>query len=203
MIARSTALRRGFAVALAAVLVTSGCAAGRDSQTSNQVPSQDGTNADAGTMALRGLALLAPSSGTFYGPGSAIPLKLVLVNNGLSNDELTSITTSVAGGWASYSSSTQAALAIDPSAAPHTKQGRLEVKELPKAETPVVVPTGQRVSWGVPDSASVLVLLSSVGRVYPGDSVKMTFTFSQAGSVTTEVPVQLSSDQGDSAVGSS
>ena len=263
MFAPSTPMRRVAAVALASALVTSGCAAGRDAQTQNQIPTQDGTNANAGSMALRGLSLQAPSSGTSYAPGSAIPLRLVLVNNGISNDKLTNIVTTSARGWASFRTAAQAASVIDqqpshqtpgssgPSATgtPGTSPSATTSQSTPSsttssgttssgttktrkkhatkqrtstsssaststtpatsattsastsaAETSVVIPAGQRVSWAVPDSRRVLVLLTSVGRIYPGSSVKLTFTFAKAGSVTVVVPVQTSSDPGDSTI---
>lgn len=232
MIAASAVARRGFGLALVAVLITSGCAAGRDSQTSNQIATQDGTNANAGTMALRGLSLVGPTA-TSYAPGSAIKMRLVLVNNGIHDDRLTNIVTTVARGWASYRNASQARLAISeqnssttpgsagPSAsstpgtsasatasAPSSPGSQSSSPttvapstpaNVPQPETAVVIPAGQRVSWGVPDSKRVLVLLSSVGKVYPGTTVKITFTFARAGSVSVEVPVQLSTEPADSA----
>ena len=86
---------------LALALSLSACAAGRDAQTADQKPSQDGVNADVGSMALRGVAL-QPPSGTSYKAGSNAQLAVVLVNNGSATDRLTAISTSAAGGWSAY-----------------------------------------------------------------------------------------------------
>ncbi|MBE7189326.1 hypothetical protein [Jatrophihabitans endophyticus] len=216
MFAPSTAVRRGFVCALAAVLVTSGCAAGRDAQTQNQVPSQDGTNANAGSMALRGIALTAPTSGAAWSAGSTIPMRLVLVNNGTSTDRLTNIVTSAARGWAGYRSAAQASAAASAQTASTTpgtsgasastspgapsssaSSSSASSSSAPAtsssttgAETAISIPAGQRVSFGVPDSQRVLALLSSLGHLYAGTTVKVTFTFAKAGSVTAAVPVQ-------------
>ena len=147
-----------------------------------------------------------------WSAGSTIPMRLVLVNNGTSNDRLTNIVTSAARGWAGYRTAAQASAAASsqttsstpgtsgpsastspgatPSSAAVTSSAAATSSSSSGAETAISIPAGQRVSFGVPDSQRVLALLSSLGHLYAGTTVKVTFTFAKAGSVTAAVPVQ-------------
>jgi copper(I)-binding protein len=70
----------------------------------------------------------------------------------------------------------------------------------PASSTPAALPTGSqsvsipargRASFGTPDATGGLLLTGFTRRVFPGTTVRITFTFARAGSVTVSVPVQL------------
>lgn len=96
---RSGARRHGVkalaAVALGAGLLLSGCAAGQISQTAQEVAAIDGGNATVGDIGVRN-ALLATPDAANYATGSNVKLLMVLSNDGLSADTLTSISTPAA-----------------------------------------------------------------------------------------------------------
>ena len=97
--ARSGAIRR-FAVAAAtaasgAVLIA-GCAAGQDTQTTNQRPPIDGASADAGDISIRTAAVAASDLGSSYAKGSDAQLRLVIINNGPAQVELQSVSSPMA-----------------------------------------------------------------------------------------------------------
>jgi copper(I)-binding protein len=193
-------LRRvGIGLVVAAALLTSACAAGQDAQTAEQKTTLDGTNADLGSIGLRGLAIEAPDA-AFYPAGSDAAVKLVLVNSGTRADRLTSITTSSASGWAVYRSTAEAdsvqnaaasALAPAPSSSASTPASST-ASPPPVGSTSVPVPAGGRVSYGVPSATGALLLLHTKGHLYPGMTVELTFTFANAGTIDVAVPIQLS-----------
>jgi hypothetical protein len=101
--------RLGLAVAIAAALITSACAAGQDAQTAVEHPAIDGTEADVGSMNLRGLVIEPPRGSTpYYATGADAPVKLVVVNSGSSTDKLTSITSSAISDWGAFASAADA-----------------------------------------------------------------------------------------------
>jgi hypothetical protein len=223
----------GAAAAVAATLLTSACAAGREAQTADQVPTQDGVNATVRNIALRGLSVEAPAA-DYYVAGSDIVVNLVLVNTGNTDDALTGITTSSATGWGSYASvgdaaqvqgaANSAALASaspsaaassattpDDSATPVTgragrRPGRTRssaastTAPVPTASKNVAIPAGERVSYGVPDATGELLLTGTTGRLYPGNSVTLDFTFAHAGDIKVIVPIQLSGNPGEASI---
>ena len=126
---------------LALALSLSACAAGRDAQTANQKPSQDGVNADVGSIALRGVAL-QPPSGTSYKAGSNAQLAVVLVNNGSATDRLTAISTSAAGGWSAYPTTAAAAQVAGRRGGQSTSGGtQIGVRPVRRAHAPSASPT--------------------------------------------------------------
>lgn len=215
-IRRSVSRTIGLAAALA--LLTSACAAGQLAQTAEQKASIDGTNKSVGPIDLRAVAIEAPPIGTAaYRPRTAAELKLVLVNTSTKQDTLTSITTSAAGGWATFANYSDAfhvqqarAAAVDgttspsaaPSSSPSPSSSRRPSKSssaplpksssaLPKGSQLVVLPPGNRVSFGTPEATGAILLLPLTKALYPGSTANITFTFTNAGSVTFAVPVQL------------
>lgn len=97
--ARTGAIRR-FAVAAAiaasgAVLIA-GCAAGQDTQTTNQRPPIDGASTDAGAISIRTAAVAASDLGSSYAKGSDAQLRLVIINNGPQQVQLQSVSSPVA-----------------------------------------------------------------------------------------------------------
>jgi copper(I)-binding protein len=101
-------VRRGLGLAVAASLLTAGCAAGQLAATADQNPTQDGTDAAIGSIALRGVAVQTPPTGVAYQVGSDAQLRIVLANSSRTADRLTSITTSVAAGWGAFKTTADA-----------------------------------------------------------------------------------------------
>ena len=175
--------RIGIGLAVAVALLTSACAAGQKAQSANVHESIDGTSVHVGEITLGGLAIETPKS-VSYPAGSNVPVRVVIVNSGEKSDKLTGITSTSFSGWGTFDSSADADAA---QAAPSSGAA-----PAPKAHTSISIAAGERASFGVPDSKKVLLLARSKTVLYPGTTVSLTFTFSNAGSVTVEVPIQLS-----------
>lgn len=94
---RSAGRSRAVLVALVAVggVTLAGCGAGQQAQTAEQRPTIDGTNAQAGSLALRGIAIQYPEGGVHV-QGSDARLRLVLVNEGRQPDALVEVRTDAA-----------------------------------------------------------------------------------------------------------
>jgi periplasmic copper chaperone A len=201
VIAEPVPMRRlGIGVAVAVALVTSGCGAGQVAATANQRAVEAGTQADAGTIAIRGLLIQPPNGGTpSYKVGAAVPVTAVIVNSGTKADQLTGITSSAFSSWGAFqtigegdavaAAAGQAVLTPNPGG-----------PSLPTPSTNVAIAPGSRVSWGVPDATGELLLMHLKQRLFPGTTVVLTFTFANAGSVDVRVPVGLSSDPNTSVI---
>jgi copper(I)-binding protein len=213
----SAVRRLGIAAAVAASLLTSACAAGRHAQTAQERATLDGTYASVGSIDLRGLAIAAPS-GPSYPAGSAVTVKLVLINSSTGrsakSDTLVGISSPAFNGWAAYPTiaAAQAATSGPTSAASSSSSGNVatsppatqgesisaapSVSTTPSAGGPVTsvpIGPGQRISWGVPEATGALVLTGAKRAIYPGSTIPITFSFTDAGAVTVAVPVQITS----------
>jgi copper(I)-binding protein len=187
----------GLAIACAALL-SAGCAAGQHAATAQELPAIDAANgANVGNLQLRALAVEAPATGTSYPKGSDAYLMLTIVNTGRSNDTLTGVSTPAAAGWAAYPSTTAAAFAA---AASSTSPSSAPTSPPSGAQTKVVIPAQTSVGFSVPTTQQVLLLSNLTSPLYTAQSIKITFTFTDAGSVTIAVPVQLSSTPATSVV---
>lgn len=71
---------------------------------------------------------------------------------------------------------------------------------IPAIPLPIPIPAAGSLSFGVPSSPKVLVLTGLTGELHTAQSVKITFSFANAGSVTIFVPVQLSSSAPESVI---
>jgi hypothetical protein len=183
---RATARRTGVAGLAAAALLTAGCTAGQHAQTAAEQETLDGTSVRVGQhITIGGVALLTPTDGTSWARGSSVPLKAIVVNSGRQADQLVSITSSAITSWGAYPSLFQATGA---NAAPGAGAS---------TPNPIDVPAQGRVVFsaesGSPAGTRVLAVSGIKAPLYPGSSISLTFTFASAGSVTAQVPVQLSS----------
>lgn len=184
-------VRWGLAVATA--LLASACAAGKQAQTVEETPVNDANDANAGTIALRAVAV-EPPSGNYYAKGSSAQLQMVLVNVGSNPDTLTSITSPAFSSWSSLPKTGGASpLALSSSS----------VGSLPTAggTQRVTLPPGVRVSYGVPDATRILQVTGIKQVLWPGSAIRVTFTFDRAGSKSVMVPIQLTTPPGTQAVG--
>ena len=182
-----TMRRTGIGLVIAvAVLITSACAAGKQAQTAYERPTIDGSNADIGDIALRGIAIAAPAHGT-YAAGNDVTIIGVIVNDGQKADALTGVTTTAANGWGAFKSAADAAAVVtsDEGASSASKA------TLPIAAKSVTIAPGERAAFGVPDSTGALLLTDLKAQLYPAQTVKITFKFAHAGAVTMFVLVQI------------
>ncbi|SFB07711.1 Copper(I)-binding protein [Amycolatopsis marina] len=176
---------------LGAVLFIAGCGAGQITQTDTQEAAINGAAANAGTLAIRDAELVFPEAVSttesgqpvyYYPSGSQAIAELVIVNEGATDDELVSVTSEAAGNV--------------------SVQGDRDVVQ---RSTLVIGPIGEDVNADLPQSASVpppseeqvddqvghasIVLEQLTREIWPGQSVPVTFTFKNAGSVTVDMPV--------------
>jgi copper(I)-binding protein len=210
---RRIGIRLVAVLAALTALTTSACAAGQKAQTADESPAIDGARGSVGTMQLHAVAIKTPS-GMSYGVGASAEVELVIVNTGSTDDALVGVSSTVATSSAVYPSATVAASVLastaavaTPSAsgsatgsatASATASGSATASATGSSSAPpslssLPVGAGQRVPLGISDADKVLVLIGLTKALYPGTSVPITFTFSTAGSVTIDVPVQLTS----------
>jgi copper(I)-binding protein len=195
----SVSALRAALIALGAAVLTAACAAGQQAQTSVEKPSIDGTEGSIGQISLVNVSFHAPS-GTSYAAGADAGMSVYISNGADSADKLTNVSSSAfPGGWSvvkssSLSSATPSATPLPAStSSPATTTG-----------TPLKIPAGSAVGLGLSgigadggDSPKTLVLkglASGAAPLTPGMSVKVTFTFANAGQTTLTVPVHLSSE---------
>jgi copper(I)-binding protein len=168
---------------VAAALLTSACAAGQKAQTADENETQDGNIARVGSITVAGIAIQSPPQAS-YPADSAVPLRMVLVNSGRSDDTLTSITSTQITGWGAYRTRAAASAAAQSGGTASGAGG---------ATTSVPVGSNARVSFGTPDAKGAVLLNGIKTDLHPGMSISLTLTFDRAGSTTVQVPVQLSS----------
>lgn len=83
-------------IAAGLVLVLTGCGANFESQTYATRSSAEGTNAAAGAIAVRDVAIAPPESGDTYDEGDDVDVELTLTNDGPEDDRLVEVTTPAA-----------------------------------------------------------------------------------------------------------
>jgi hypothetical protein len=184
---RAGVLRAGLATLCAAVLTTA-CAAGEQAQTAQEQPTLDGTLGKIHNIRLNGVAFHAPSGGPSYPAGADVPMSVFITNSGTSSDSLTNVTSTAFSGWSIESSSSLATSTSGSSAS--------------ASQSPEKIAAGTSLSLGLrnlnPDgtgSPQTLVmtgLAKKAAPLWPGGSIKVTFTFAKAGQTTLIVPVELS-----------
>lgn len=188
---RVAARRAGLAGVVAATVVTAGCTAGQRAQTAEVPETRDAVTVRIGpTITLGGAAVEAPTDDVSWASGANVPLKLVVVNSGRTDDKLTSITSPSITGWNAYASAGAASAANAPSS------GSAATPASSSAPSPVTIPALSAVLFGTQHApgapASRVLLLTGVkSTLYPGSVIEVTFTFARAGSATVEVPVQV------------
>lgn len=93
--ASTTVFRNRRRVTAAATLVlvplASGCAAGKDAQTSRQYQATEAVSATHNGMEIRNLFVLGPDQGQSLPAGAAVPVYLALINNSAKPDQLLTI----------------------------------------------------------------------------------------------------------------
>lgn len=215
----ATARRAGIGGVVAALLLTSACAAGQRAETAEEKPTLDGTETNVGPMQLRGLALQAPVVHPYYPAGSDVAITVVMSNSGTSTDRLTGVSSAAFTSWSAFDSKAQAQAAQDAadplapvSSAPAdtgapsgTATGTAPASASASPVTPtgtqaVAIAPGSRVGYGTPEATGGLLVLKTKRPLYPGNAVEIRFSFAKAGSKTVSVPVQLTAGPNDSVI---
>jgi copper(I)-binding protein len=199
---------------LGAALVLTGCGAGQITQTATQQPAVNGTHAQVKTLALRDAAVQYPTSGAGYPAGATPALTLVIVNQGAQDDSLVSVTTED-GAQATIGGSKDIvaghSLVIGPDdAVESTNEAQPTSSGAPTSSSEAPTSTGTS-STGTATSSSAsseapatsatpTAAPATVGKgtvtlpalkqpLWPGQVLKVTFVFKNAGPVTVELPV--------------
>jgi hypothetical protein len=210
----------GLVAGLGATLALTACSAGQITQTSTQVAPVQGNNADAGDIALRNL-VIAYNGPAGYPAGGDAPLVVRLFNNsatpvtlvGVSAEKAVSVTlvgTPEVVRPTETPTPTSAAPTVTttaPGEATATPTGSPTATATP---TPTVAPTtqppGVPVSVVIPAQSFVLLvpgqgdsgflrLNGLTEAIAPGESVVVTFTFSDGTSATVPVPLAPPTDE--------
>jgi len=180
-------------VLTSAALITSACAAGKDSQTSEENPTMDGSNAEVGKIDLRGIAIATPTAEHYF-KGNDAMLVGVIANAGDDDDTLTGISTTAAASWGEFDTAkdAQSVIAVDQTGSAAT------ATSVPQPKTSVPITAGARLQFvGQSLDTGAIVLKGLTQDLYPAAEVRVTFTFAKAGTVTMWVPVQISATKGN------
>jgi hypothetical protein len=144
---------------VALTVVATGCGAGFGAQTQQPYQPSEGTNADSGSIGVRNMLVLADEEGKGE-------LHAAVVNSGKTDDTLTAITAAPA----------------DPGAQAATsgEQSTVKIEGLQQTD----LKAGSSVTFPPAQGAAV-----TVTGAKPGQMIKVTITFGQAGPITTSIPV--------------
>ena len=146
----------------AACLTLSGCAAGKISQTADQVAAIDGANGTVGDITVLN-ARLAPTEGQGYAQGSNGRLLLWVSNGGLNADTLSQVSTPAAD----------------------------SVRIVGDASIP-----GQYLA-DLSSLTGTRVVVSNFTQDVPyGQSIPVTFSFANAGTLNLDIPIEIPSERG-------
>ncbi|MEV4150189.1 hypothetical protein AB0J40_41485 [Amycolatopsis sp. NPDC049691] len=205
-------------LALGAALVLAGCGAGQITQTDSQQPAVNGTYAQVKTIVLRDAAVQYPTSGPGYPAGATPSLTLTVVNIGTQDDSLISVTTedgtqaTVGGSKAVVAGhslvigpddaveSTNEVQTTPPSAPSSTGTSASSTPTKSETNTPgsltasstsEVPSSGPAATPTAPEKVGqATVKLPALKQpLWPGQTIKVTFVFQNAGPVTVELPV--------------
>ena len=210
MKAKATIARRtGIGLlAVCATLLTASCATGQHAASAEETPAIDGTGGSVGSIQLHAVAITAPD-GPCVLPGSDAALTFVLVNTGRQSDSLAGVSSprftssaavATSDDLAEYAKTDVGAGSCTDTSASATAPS--DTSSLPAGAGEQTVPPGQSLPLGVYDAGTnapgvptqPIILLRGLkdGPLFPGESIPVTFQFASAGSVTLQVPVQLS-----------
>lgn len=200
-------------LALGAALALAGCGAGQITQTDTQQPAVNGTHAQVKTIVMRDVAVQYPTSGPGYAAGATPALTLTIVNQGAQDDSLVSVTTedgtqATVGGSKdivaghslvigpddavestnqvqSTSSGAPSSSSEAPTATSSTGTAASSSSSSAEAPATSVTPTAAPATVG----KGTVTLAALKQPLWPGQVLKVTFVFKNAGPVTVELPV--------------
>ncbi|GAA1941670.1 hypothetical protein [Amycolatopsis minnesotensis] len=184
-----------------AVMAIAGCGAGQITQTNTQQAAVNGAYAQAGGLSIRDAAVVnREQCEQAYPQGSSAPLSLRVINQGPKDDVLEAVTSDLSAGGVVGGSKTIVAshtLVLGPaqaagdeqaaspgsSSAPSSPGGKQSGAPSASSEPSAAEPTPAKVGEGT------VTLEGLKTAIWPGQTVKVTFTFRDAGAVTVEVPM--------------
>ena len=176
------------------VLTVAGCATGQRAQTAIESPAIDGSGANVGNISIRNFSVAPPTGGANY---LIAQLLGVIVNNGATEDKLTSVTTSAAKTVTLFQSAADAYYVTNTpsaSAAAPSPSASVSSSTADGSETTLTIPAGGRLTiGGAADGAAVILLRGLTEPIRPASLLMVTMTFANAGRVTFPIGVQLSS----------
>jgi Uncharacterized protein conserved in bacteria len=192
---RAGARRRVLAavgIGLATAIVGSGCAAGQIAHTAQISSAVEGSHGTVGPIAVRDVKLAYPQDGR-YTAGEDARVTLVLANAGIEDDVLTAVRSDAADSVVFQSGQS------GDSATPLETQSPSESvapgeESLPGQESSLTVPGNENV-LAYADGPRI-TLLGLNRDLLPSQTVKLTFTFRDAGEVTLDAPVAIPATPG-------
>jgi copper(I)-binding protein len=161
------------------LVFVAGCAAGQRAQSSSEISTIDGVNANIGSMQVRNLGLAAPPTIAGYAVGDSAQLVFAMVNTGPRDDQLISVASPVANS----SSSNPVGAVATPTAA--TTRSR------PRAFVPISVTPGELVPVGYGSPAATVMLVGLTKPLISGQTLTVTLGFRDAGTKTIQIAVRL------------
>lgn len=177
------------ALGLGAALAIAGCGAGQITQTDSQESGANGAFGQAGAILVRDAALNFPDGpGKAYPVGADAKLTLRLVNSGPANDELVEVGSEGAAS-ATIEGDRQiiaGSVLVIGSPEEHEVPGAAEsATSEPSSSATTEPPAGDD-----PRVGEAEVTLKALDReLRPGQTVKVTFTFRNAGPITLDMPI--------------
>lgn len=208
-------------VAVCATLLTSACATGQQAQTAEVVPAVDATSGTIGDLQLADVAIKPPDGPSYHsGDAGALQLVVVNnghapdtlqsvtspaasgyqvfataaeASAAASPSPSDTASTSPSGtpsGSTSASASGSASGSSSASASTSSSASASSSAATPSAPISLQVPAGQALALSV-NGADPVLLIRLSKALFPGTTVPVTFTFANAGSVTLDVPVQI------------
>ncbi|WP_033294401.1 hypothetical protein [Amycolatopsis jejuensis] len=169
--------------ALGAALVLAGCGAGQITQTDTQEPAVNGTYAQVKTIVLRNAAVQYPAQGPGYAAGQPAPLTLTIVNQGQRDDKLVSVMSEGTTSPAQLSGDT--AIVAGHSLVIGPKDATESTAEHAPASSSAPGSGATQTDLGV----GKVVLQGLKQPLWPGATIKVVFTFQNAGPISVDLPV--------------
>ncbi|WP_158882319.1 hypothetical protein [Amycolatopsis anabasis] len=188
---------------LGAALAIAGCGAGQITQTDTQQPAVNGAYGQVGKLSIRNASLANRNEcEQAYTPGSNAPLILTVANEGGKDDELVSVTSEYASGATVEGDKlvvAGSALVIGPSAPGESEGVAEQAAAAPSSTAPAsssakpgaqgTVSTQQQAPEKKRVGHATVVLQGLKATVWPAQTIKVTFTFRDAGPVTVDLPI--------------
>ena len=193
------------ALVAAGGVVLAGCHAGQQAQTAEQRPTIDGTDAQVGSLALRGMLIEYPEGGR-YAQGDDARLRMVVVNESRDADALVEArtdaaervtfapaaaepTASAAAGAAQSGTATATGTA-SPTASPGPPQTQAPAGGTsPETTARIEIPPNSAVTFR--DSGPAVTLVGLTRELRAAEIVRITLVFAKAGAVTADVAVAV------------
>jgi copper(I)-binding protein len=175
--------------AIAVAVTLAGCSVGQRAQTAVESPAVDGAGANVGAISIRDFSVAPPAGGAAY---LSAQLLGVLVNNSGTDDTLTSVTTSAAKTVTLFESAADA-YSVTATASATASAADTSSSSPATGASALTIPAGGRLTvGGAGDAAAVILLQGLTHPLQPATLLTLTMTFANAGPVTFQIAVHLS-----------